>query len=225
VSEKLLHEAGKRGLSGYIVKPAFVLGDSRSGVCNSDDFFWRLIKGCAQLGYMPNLEVSLNAIPVDHLATLISHAALSPPIAHLNRVTTLHVDPVPRITTTQLSAVLQLYGFPIRTCDYSSWVEYLNRAVQRGEENALLPVLDIVSHALGRVLQVPRMDTSNTRDLLLSLQIPIEESNVTNETIALYSAWLVKSGELSSPERSSQTPLLPSLASTSVFNVIRRTGL
>lgn len=31
VAENLLHECGRRGMTGYIVKPSFVLGDSNSG--------------------------------------------------------------------------------------------------------------------------------------------------------------------------------------------------
>ncbi|KAF8180379.1 alpha-aminoadipate reductase Lys1p [Pholiota molesta] len=44
-TEKLLFEAGKRGLRGHIVRPGYVVGDSRTAVTNTDDFIWRMVKG------------------------------------------------------------------------------------------------------------------------------------------------------------------------------------
>ncbi|KAJ3480253.1 hypothetical protein NLJ89_g12292 [Agrocybe chaxingu] len=56
VSEKLLFEAGRRGLCGHIVRPGYVVGDSRTAVTNTDDFIWRLVKGCVQLGLVPDIN-------------------------------------------------------------------------------------------------------------------------------------------------------------------------
>lgn len=42
VSEKLLFEAGKRGLRGHIVRPGYVVGDSRSAGESTVDAFDRL---------------------------------------------------------------------------------------------------------------------------------------------------------------------------------------
>ena len=50
VAEKLLFECGRRGLRGAIIRPGYVVGDSKSAVTNTDDFIWRLVKGCVQLG-------------------------------------------------------------------------------------------------------------------------------------------------------------------------------
>ena len=68
VSERLILEAGRRGLSGGIVRPAYVVGDSTSAVTNTDDFLWRLVKGCIQLGHIPDIHNAINMVPVDHVA-------------------------------------------------------------------------------------------------------------------------------------------------------------
>ncbi|KAI6002561.1 male sterility protein-domain-containing protein [Pisolithus marmoratus] len=48
VSEKLLLEAGKRGLRGHIIRPGYVVDDSKTAVTNTDDFLWRLVKGTCE---------------------------------------------------------------------------------------------------------------------------------------------------------------------------------
>ena len=45
VSEQLVREAGRRGLTGSIVRPGYVLGDTVNGICNTDDFLIRMLKG------------------------------------------------------------------------------------------------------------------------------------------------------------------------------------
>src|SRR5204863_3626248 len=49
VSEQLVRAAGRRGLHGSVVRPGYILGDSEAGVCNTDDFLVRMLKGCIQL--------------------------------------------------------------------------------------------------------------------------------------------------------------------------------
>ena len=89
VSEQLVMEAGRRGLQGAIVRPGYIVGDSVSGgnrysslhrvrrlilVVNTDDFIVRLIKGCAQLGLIPEIYNTVNMVPVDHVARIAREA-------------------------------------------------------------------------------------------------------------------------------------------------------
>ena len=46
VSEQLVRAAGERGLRGSIVRPGYILGDSVTGTCNTDDFLIGMLKGC-----------------------------------------------------------------------------------------------------------------------------------------------------------------------------------
>ena len=50
VGEGLCREAQKRGLPTIIFRPAFIIGDSKSGVCNVDDYLVRMVQGCVQVG-------------------------------------------------------------------------------------------------------------------------------------------------------------------------------
>jgi L-aminoadipate-semialdehyde dehydrogenase len=40
-------------------------------VGNADDFLWRLIKGCIQLGKVPKIANIVNMTPVDYVASCI----------------------------------------------------------------------------------------------------------------------------------------------------------
>ena len=76
VSEKLVFEARRRGLAASVVRPGYILGHSRSGVCNTSDFIWRLCKGCAQLSSIPSMQNVINACPVDYVARVVVAGAL-----------------------------------------------------------------------------------------------------------------------------------------------------
>jgi L-2-aminoadipate reductase len=76
VSEKLLFLAGSRGLSGCIIRPGYVVGSSTTAVTNTDDFLWRMVKGCVQLGFVPDINNTVNMVPVDHVALVCALAGV-----------------------------------------------------------------------------------------------------------------------------------------------------
>ncbi|KAM0341447.1 hypothetical protein ACHAPQ_000538 [Fusarium lateritium] len=65
VSEQLVREAGRRGLRGTVARPGYILGDIETGVCNTDDFLIRMLKGCIQLGVRPHIVNTVNAVPAN----------------------------------------------------------------------------------------------------------------------------------------------------------------
>lgn len=80
VSEQLIRYAGRElGLRGCIVRPGYVFGDSKTGVMNTDDFLARMMKGCVQLGVIPNIHNTINMVPVDHVARVVVASAFHPP--------------------------------------------------------------------------------------------------------------------------------------------------
>ena len=77
VAERLLMAAASRGLAAVIIRPGYVVGDSKTAVTNTDDFLFRLIKGSAQLGLIPDMNNTINMVPVDHVARVTSLAGLA----------------------------------------------------------------------------------------------------------------------------------------------------
>lgn len=64
-AEYIIRRAGERGLRGCIVRPGYVTGASTNGSSNTDDFLLRFLKGSVQLGKIPDIENSVNMVPVD----------------------------------------------------------------------------------------------------------------------------------------------------------------
>ena len=52
-------------------------------VTNTDDFLWRLVKGCIQLGLVPDINNTVNMVPVDHVARCCALAAAHPGRVHV----------------------------------------------------------------------------------------------------------------------------------------------
>ncbi|HKX31268.1 MAG TPA: amino acid adenylation domain-containing protein, partial [Blastocatellia bacterium] len=56
VAERLVMAARARGLPVSIYRPGRIAGDSRTGISNPDDFVCRYLRGCLQLGAMPDWD-------------------------------------------------------------------------------------------------------------------------------------------------------------------------
>ncbi|MBE9169348.1 thioester reductase domain-containing protein [Pleurocapsales cyanobacterium LEGE 06147] len=68
VAEKLVTIARARGLPISIYRPGRISGHSKIGACNSNDHTYRIIKGCIQLGSIPDLyQFSKVAREIKHL--------------------------------------------------------------------------------------------------------------------------------------------------------------
>ncbi|MEO0969498.1 MAG: thioester reductase domain-containing protein [Cyanobacteria bacterium J06639_18] len=121
VAEKLVQIAGERGLPVTIHRPPLISGDSRTGVCNPDDFINLALKGCIQMGVFPDIDYMLDASPVDYVSKAIVH--LSRQKESLGQAFHLqHPQPVPFIT---LVDWLKSLGFPIAVIPYERWQNML----------------------------------------------------------------------------------------------------
>lgn len=130
--EYLVKEAGRRGLKGTIVRSGYVLGDSTTGTTNTDDFLIRMMKGCIQLSARPNINNTVNMVPVDHVARIIIACAFHPP---RTPVGVAHVTGHPRLRFNQFLGALQTYGYDVPQVDYVPWAMSLEQYVNDGQHN------------------------------------------------------------------------------------------
>ncbi|KAK6336943.1 hypothetical protein TWF718_009732 [Orbilia javanica] len=72
-TEQLVWRALQRGLPVSIYRPGFILGHSKTGYGNPDDFFGRLVTGCFSTGFYPLLKQRKQCIPVDQVAKQLLH--------------------------------------------------------------------------------------------------------------------------------------------------------
>jgi L-2-aminoadipate reductase len=221
VSERLIMEAGRRGLRGGIVRSAYVVGDSESAVTNTDDFVWRMVKGCIQLGLVPDINNSINMVPVDHVARICSLSALVSP----DRLRVYHVTARPRVTYNTFLSALARHGYDVERAEYLVWRTRLEQHVLEAQDNALFPLLHFVLDDLPESTQSPALDDSNTRTLLRDAGA-VESMTVNERLTGLYLAWLVAVGFLPAPSRSGAegTVALPMRSVTSTAKAMGRSG-
>ena len=170
-------------------------------VTNTDDFIWRLVKGCLQLGLVPNINNTVNMVPVDHVARCTTLAALD----HLREncsMSVLHIAAKPGFTFNDAFSSLARYGYQVEQRGYLEWRRELERHVMEVQDNALFPLLHFVLDDLPTSTKAPELDDRNTQTLLKSAAVETEMT-VTDEVMGLYLAWLVRVGFIPEPVLSS----------------------
>jgi L-aminoadipate-semialdehyde dehydrogenase len=204
VAEYLVREAGRRGLRGCIIRPGYVLGDSKSGATNSDDFLVRMLKGCVQLKARPNINNTVNMVPVDHVARVVAACAFGG-----NSMRVAHVTGHPRLRFNQFLAALETYGYDVPLSDYVPWTaaleSYVNRHTDSLTAHALMPLFTFVANDLPSNTRAPELDDSNAEEALYADSEWTGEdvsagSGVTKNLIGLYLAYLVEVGFMPKPE-------------------------
>lgn len=138
VSEKLLAEAAQRGIGVTIFRPGFISGRSDNGIWPvENDHLLRVIKGCLQMGYAPDSNLTLDLAPVDFISTAIVRIALSEPAAG----SVFNLSNPYAIPWSTLLSWLQRCGYVVRMVPNAVWREqHLSRIDTR---NALFPVLPL----------------------------------------------------------------------------------
>ncbi|RKP38147.1 male sterility protein-domain-containing protein, partial [Dimargaris cristalligena] len=155
VADKLILEAQSRGYPCTIVRPGFIVGASQSGVVNTDDFLWRFVKGCIQLGKAPTMDSAMAMCPVDYAAEVIVQVAINPDAL---AVGTFHIDMATRFSYNNIFDHIRMLGFTLDAVAYTNWCNYLKAAVKRPVDNALYPLLLFVLDSLPEMMDFPAID-------------------------------------------------------------------
>ncbi|POS86947.1 hypothetical protein EPUL_001357 [Erysiphe pulchra] len=234
VSEQLVLAAGLRGLRGSIVRPGYILNDKETGICNTDDFLIRMLKGCIQLSSRPRIINTVNVLPVNHVALLITAASLNPlPTAispssittqPSNFVKVIHATAHPRLRMNEFLSSLEYYGYTAPEVDYDVWKKDLEIFISAGgsekdsEQHALMPLFHFCVSDLPATTRAPELDDRNAVNVLkLDAQYwtGIDESTgcgVSREDIGMILAYLIEIKFIRSQCADFQNSRLPKLA-------------
>lgn len=105
---------------------------SASTATNTDDFLIRMLKGCIQLNARPNINNTVNMVPVDHVARVVIASAFQPPCKPIG---VAQVTGHPRLRFNQFLGALQLYGYNVPQVDYVPWSLSLEQYVNDGQHD------------------------------------------------------------------------------------------
>ncbi|MBD2201847.1 amino acid adenylation domain-containing protein [Calothrix sp. FACHB-1219] len=167
VAEKLVQIAGDRGIPISIYRPGRISGNSQTGVCNIDDHTFRMIRGCIQLGSVPNDDTMVNLTPVDYASQAIIYLSQQP--TSLGKVFHI-INPQPLAWEEVVNSIIS-FGYPLQAIDYPEWRSKLLEEIERSPNNPLSPLVATLTHK--------ESQNTNTEDS------PIQQIDMQNTLTAL----------------------------------------
>jgi amino acid adenylation domain-containing protein/thioester reductase-like protein len=202
VAEKLVNIARDRGLPVCIYRLGRVSGHSRTGVFNANDFLYKLIIGCIQLGSVPDTEMLEEMAPIDYVSQAIVHLSRQRECLGKN----FHLVNSSLLSSSQLIRSIRSFGYPIQQISYEQWHAELVKIAGSSPEHPLYPLVPFFA-ARGAQEQeshsaMLRFDCQNTLDGLAGTSIvcpPIDDALLNT-----YFSSLIRSGFLKAPHLTDQ---------------------
>ncbi|HEY9815189.1 MAG TPA: amino acid adenylation domain-containing protein [Candidatus Obscuribacterales bacterium] len=203
VAEQLVTQAKDRGLPVCIYRLGRIAGHSQTGVGNVNDLMSRMIKGCIQLGSVPDRHTLLDITPIDYVSQAIAHLSQQ----HQSIGKTFHLlNPQPTSWQT-LTTWLKDSGYPLQSVPYDQWRMALLQSTDRTLENALAPLVGLFSaqstHAQPCKIQESLVDCQQTLKTLRESAItcPTIDHNLLNRYLTFWTVQEFLAKPAQSPTR------------------------
>ena len=136
VAEKLVRTARDRGVPVTVQRIGLIVGDSRTGISNADDFVARLIIGSILAGYAPGVSTNMDMTPVDWVSKAMIYLSRQP--ESVGKVFHL-LNPQP-IRWCDVFDLVNEHGYPVNKLPFADWVSAVE-ANADPETNPLCPLL------------------------------------------------------------------------------------
>jgi len=207
VAERLVWEASRRGVPVTVFRPGFIMGDSQTGINNTEDYMARLIKGCVQLRAFADLPHQRKEfVPVDFVSRSIVAIGRTP--ASFGKA--YHLVP-PHQQSMDLCDFFQKIndelGYPMEKLPYKEWVDAVVQASEH-TGHALTPFLPLLTENVeqGKTVwelyeNMPVFDSSNTQNALFGTGIACPDMD--KGLLTRYFAYMTGSGFLEKPSKPS----------------------
>ncbi|MBN1451246.1 MAG: amino acid adenylation domain-containing protein [Anaerolineales bacterium] len=193
VAEKLVEQAGARGIPYAIYRPGLVSGHSLSGAWNTDNLISSMTRACVLLGSVPNLDVTVNIVPVDFVSGAIIHLSKNPD--NFGRI--YHLDNPEPVHFSKLTDWLADQGFNVRKVSFDEWRAELFRQIPHMPSDGWEPYLPLLEEVEEKQVFMPEFDLSNTLTGLKDSGILCHPVN--NKLFATYLEYFTPQGFLEKP--------------------------
>ncbi len=138
-AEQILLRASTAGLPVAIYRPGRITGDTKNGASSTSDLPSLFLKGCTQLGAMPKIRGSFNAVPVDYVAGAIVRISLIG--GYEGKV--FHLSSPTNATWEIVFSALRGAGYAVDEVSYAHWRRSLIDALTDGtSSNAALTLTE-----------------------------------------------------------------------------------
>eukprot|EP00127_Corallochytrium_limacisporum_P005893 Clim_evm38s214 gene=Clim_evmTU38s214 len=192
IAEAITLEANRRGIPSTIFRPGYIVGHSKTGVMNLDDFLVRLLKGCLQLGKAPIMENTVNMCPVDYISAAIVEAT-----KHADALgKAYHMANPNAFRFNDYFQCLNKYGYDVKHVEYREWRDELFKVTTSADDHVLYPLLHFVLDDLPNKSKSPKLDTTNMDALVRKGNI---ECPAMENMLGIYLAYFVAIGYMPQP--------------------------
>ncbi|QDL10791.1 non-ribosomal peptide synthetase [Brasilonema octagenarum UFV-E1] len=202
VAEKLVKTAGERGLPVCIYRPSRISGHSQTGVFNTNDFLYRLIIGCIQLGSVPDRDIRENIVPVDYVSKAIVH--LSRQEKSLGKA--FHLVNPQLLHSSMLIDQICSQGYPIKQMTYEDWRAELLNMTKSSQKHPLYSLVPFFASSNAEEKTSPsavlHFACENTLNGLAGTSIVCPPIN--NQLLSTYFSYLIQKGFIDGLQRNIQ---------------------
>jgi amino acid adenylation domain-containing protein/thioester reductase-like protein len=158
VAEKLMQQAGERGIPYAIYRPGLVSGHSISGAWNNDNLISSMTRACILLGSVPTLDVMVNIVPVDFVSAAIVRLSQDP--KNFSKV--YHLDNPEALHFSKLADWMVEQGFNARKLSFDEWRAELFRQTAYMPSEGWEPYLPLLEEVEEKQVFMPEFDLTNT---------------------------------------------------------------
>ncbi|MFG1796035.1 amino acid adenylation domain-containing protein [Nocardia sp. NPDC049149] len=191
VAERLVTEAGERGLPVSVFRLGRIGGDSRTGACQTSDFFWLLVKASQEVGLAPDVDFAVDLAPADFTGAAMVELARNPqPGTHIYHLR----NPQP-CSFTDAIGWLRESGWPVRLVALAEWRDAIAaHAATAGAGSASFSVLSLLNANDGLTPSI-QFDVDNAVTALAGVPCP----PVSRDLFVRYLDYFRKVGFLAAP--------------------------
>ncbi len=183
VAEKLVSIAASRGFPVITYRPGTIMGHSKTGMANLEDFVPSFIRGCMQAGCAPDIEVhdELHLMPVDFLSrTIIAISQRQEFFGRVFNITTPH-----GIVGRELVDSLMAFDPALKKVSYQEWTS----RIAKDPRNALARhVAAFPERVPDERLVRPQFDSEET--LRIAEEAGIGRPKITQELLEVYFSYI-----------------------------------
>ncbi|WP_164021050.1 myxochelin non-ribosomal peptide synthetase MxcG [Pyxidicoccus trucidator] len=140
VAERLVQQAGARGLPVAVYRLGRVVGAPDSGIVNPQDLVWRILLAGIPVGTLPQLDVGEAWTPVDFVARALVHLSRG-----ASPGTVFNLTPTADVRLGELFRQVQDYGYPVEMLPVGAWRARVAERAGGGDHDTTLAFFDLRS--------------------------------------------------------------------------------
>jgi thioester reductase-like protein len=198
IAEQIGQIGRDRGIPLTIYRLGAISGSSQTGAFNANDFLYRLMVGCVQLGSVPDRAMTLDMLPVDYVSQAIITLSQQP--AAIGQAFHL-VHPHP-VASDIIFEFLRHQGYAVEQLGYMDWRDRLLSIIQTDSTHVLYPLITLLpttERSSTETLDTsPRYATHQTQEYLQSAELNCPA--LDHHLLEVYLTYLIQSGVLEAPE-------------------------